>query len=206
MPQQQEVPLHSRCQDSQGGSASSLLPRHTLKLQTCQPPARQMPRSANRNSTPQRVSGRVQVDACEETPPFLPIPGKNSGNNSHGLSLPWDALCGIQTSALPSTYSKGAGTEQPGVLDHLQSITAQEDMTGISPQWPLLDVPTAGIVVVTARVISMGSMGESRLRPTSLLIQTKCLPATPESNQNPKQRQDMLEGPEQSVYTYAAVV
>lgn len=155
---------------------------------------------------PEGLTGRVQVDACEETPPFLPIPGKNSGNNGHRLSLPWDALRGIQTSALPSTYSKRAGTEQPGVLDHLQSITAQEDMAGISPQWPLLDVPTAGIVVVTASVISMGSMGERRLRPTSLLIQTKCLPATPESNQNPKQRQDMLEGPEQSVYTYVAVV
>lgn len=52
----QEPPLHSHCQELPGGSAPSLLPRHTLELQTCQPPAQQMPHSANRNSMPQRVS------------------------------------------------------------------------------------------------------------------------------------------------------
>lgn len=126
MPQQQEVPLHSWCQDLQGGSASFLFPQHTLKLQTCQPPAQQMLHSANRNSMPQRVSqASFRLMLVKKLPHSYPFQGKNSGNSSHRLSLPWDALCRIQSSAPHSTYSKGTGTEQPGVLDHLQSITAQ---------------------------------------------------------------------------------
>lgn len=107
-------------------SASSLFPQHRLKLQTQQPPAQQMPHSANRNSMPQRVSQALfRLMLVKKLPHSYPFQGKNSGNSSHRLNLPWDALCRIQTSALHSTYSNGTGTEQPGVLDHLQSITAQ---------------------------------------------------------------------------------
>lgn len=76
MPQQQEVPLHSWCQDLQGGSASSLFPQHTLKLQTCQPPPANASFCKQKFDASEGLTGLVQVDACEETPPFLPIPGK----------------------------------------------------------------------------------------------------------------------------------
>lgn len=42
----------------------------------------------------------------------------------------------------------------------------------------------------------MGSMRESRQHPTSLLTQTKCLPDTPQSNQNPKQKGRTRRAPE----------
>lgn len=81
-------------------------------------------------------------------------------------------------------------------------------MIAISPQWPSLDVPIAD-VVITGRGIPMGSMRESRLHPISLLILTQCLPDTPQSNRNSKQKgrtRGVPERPEQSVYMDVARV
>lgn len=81
-------------------------------------------------------------------------------------------------------------------------------MIAISPQWPSLDVTTAD-VVITGRVIPMGSMRETRLHPTSLLLLTQCFPDIPQSNRNPKQNggtRRVPERPEQPVYMYVTRV
>lgn len=89
-------------------------------------PHQQMPPSANRNLMPQRVSQALfRLMLVKKLPNSYPFQGKNSANSSHRLSQPLDVLCRIQTSAPHCTYPTETGTEQPGVLDDPQRITAQ---------------------------------------------------------------------------------
>lgn len=179
-----------------------LFPLQTLKLLTWQPHAQQVPYSANRDL--------IQADACEETPPFLPILGEKQWQQWPQAKPAME--CFMQDPDQNPAHHKCHRDRSRASPYNLVSLAALRALLYKCPYKGGADSDFSPLAAAFVRCPNSRCCGphsqseshgsdESRLHPTSHLSQTKNSPDPPQMHKKPEQKcRTWWKGPIQTAY------